>query len=78
MLTFVESDKFGVLVVQRDDEYAPIIYADNVKKQATLLKSKTLLAPQPQIRRDTLNLPDDDVLSNNSSSNLSTGGGSTY
>lgn len=28
-LSFIEADKFGVLKVDREDEYAPIIYADN-------------------------------------------------
>ena len=32
MLEFVESDKFGVLVVPREDEYAPVIYADSMRK----------------------------------------------
>ena len=28
-LSFIEADKFGVLKVDRDDEFAPIVYADN-------------------------------------------------
>ena len=31
MLPFVEPDKFGILVVNRDDEYAPVIFADNLR-----------------------------------------------
>lgn len=32
-LTFVEPDRFGVLVVPREDEYAPVIYADNLRNK---------------------------------------------
>ncbi|CDW76463.1 udp-n-acetylglucosamine pyrophosphorylase [Stylonychia lemnae] len=31
MLPFVEPDKFGILLVNREDEYAPVIYADNLR-----------------------------------------------
>lgn len=33
-LPFVEPDKFAIIQVEREDEHAPVIYADNLKNKS--------------------------------------------
>lgn len=74
MLEFVEKDKFGVLVVPREDEYAPVVYADSMRKSQTLVssrsKSPNRVSPyRVSPNRVSTETPpkDTDVLSDNSS-----------
>lgn len=68
MLEFVEKDKFGVLVVPREDEYAPVVYADSMRKSQTLIsRSKSPNRVSPNRVSNETPPKDTDVLSDNSS-----------